>query len=46
MKSFAEVDEVARVVTFLAGPRSSYMTGSLLIVDGGVGAQLGVGTTL
>jgi 3-oxoacyl-[acyl-carrier protein] reductase len=46
LKSFATVEEVARVVAFLAGPDSSYMTGSLVTVDGGVGNQLGVGSPL
>src|SRR5919198_99131 len=35
MKSFASVEEVARVVAFIAGPDASYMTGSHIIVDGG-----------
>jgi 3-oxoacyl-[acyl-carrier protein] reductase len=46
MKQFAEVEEVARVVTFLAGPDASYMTGSLLTVDGGASCILGVGAPL
>lgn len=46
MKAFGEVEEVARTVAFLAGPDSSYMTGVLLVVDGGVGAMLGVGSPL
>jgi 3-oxoacyl-[acyl-carrier protein] reductase len=46
LKSFATVEEVAKVVSFLAGPDSSYVTGSLLTVDGGVGSQLGVGAPL
>ncbi len=46
LKSFASVEEVAHVVAFLAGPDSSYMTGSLVTVDGGVGSMLGVGAPL
>lgn len=45
-RRFASVEEVAQVVLFLAGPDSSYMTGALLTVDGGVGAMLGVGAPL
>src|SRR5918997_2987420 len=43
MKSFADVEQVASTTVFLAGPDASYMTGSLLTVDGGARAQLGVG---
>jgi 3-oxoacyl-[acyl-carrier protein] reductase len=46
MRSLARVEEVARVVTFLAGPDASYMTASLLTVDGGVGSIVGVGAPL
>jgi 3-oxoacyl-[acyl-carrier protein] reductase len=46
LRSFATVEEVAHVVSFLAGPDSSYMTGSLVTVDGGVGTMLGVGAPL
>jgi 3-oxoacyl-[acyl-carrier protein] reductase len=46
LKAFATVDEVATVVAFLAGPDSSYMTGSLIPIDGGVGNQLGVGSPM
>jgi 3-oxoacyl-[acyl-carrier protein] reductase len=46
MKAFAEVEDVAQVTVFLAGPDASYMTGSLLTVDGGARAQLGIGKPL
>jgi 3-oxoacyl-[acyl-carrier protein] reductase len=46
MRSFADVDQVASVVSFLAGPGSSYMTGSLVTVDGGASTILGVGAPL
>lgn len=46
MKRFADVEEVARVISFLAGPDSNYMTGSLIIVDGGASTILGVGAPL
>jgi 3-oxoacyl-[acyl-carrier protein] reductase len=46
LKSFASVEEVARVITFIAGPDASYMTGSHIIVDGGASTILGVGAPL
>jgi 3-oxoacyl-[acyl-carrier protein] reductase len=46
MKTFAEVEEVARVVTFVAGPDASYMTGSFLTVDGGASTALGLGKSM
>jgi 3-oxoacyl-[acyl-carrier protein] reductase len=46
MRDFASVEDVARVVTFLAGPDSTYMTGALVTVDGGVSTQVGVGAPL
>jgi 3-oxoacyl-[acyl-carrier protein] reductase len=46
MRAFGEVEEMANVVLFLAGPDSSYMTGSLVNVDGGAAAMLGLGKPL
>ena len=43
LRGFAGVDDVAQVVAFLAGPRSAQITGSLMPIDGGVGAQLDLG---
>lgn len=43
LRALGQVEEVARVATFLAGPDSSYMTGALVPVDGGASAQLGLG---
>ena len=46
MKSFAKLEEVASVVTFLAGPGASYMTGAFISVDGGASTALGLGAPL
>jgi 3-oxoacyl-[acyl-carrier protein] reductase len=46
MKALGNVEQVASTTVFLAGPDASYMTGSLLTVDGGARAQLGVGKPL
>lgn len=43
MRAFADPDQVAAVIAFVAGPRASYLTGALIRVDGGFGAQLGIG---
>jgi 3-oxoacyl-[acyl-carrier protein] reductase len=36
LQRMGQPEEVARVVVFLAGPMSSYMTGQVLSVDGGL----------
>ena len=46
LRRFAELEEIARVAVFLAGPDSAYMTGSLLTVDGGISNALGIGAPL
>ncbi|MEX0657541.1 MAG: 3-oxoacyl-ACP reductase family protein [Egibacteraceae bacterium] len=43
MRALGKVEEIANVATFLAGPDSSYMTGTLVPVDGGAQAVLGLG---
>ena len=35
---YGHVDEIAAMVAFVAGPESSYITGSNLTVDGGMNA--------
>jgi 3-oxoacyl-[acyl-carrier protein] reductase len=35
---YGHVDEIAAAVAFIAGPESSYMTGSNITVDGGMNA--------
>jgi 3-oxoacyl-[acyl-carrier protein] reductase len=46
MRSFPSLEQVARAAAFLAGPDSSYITGSMLTVDGGVNTQVGIGRPL
>lgn len=36
MKRLSEPEDVANVVSFLAGPDSNYITGQTIIVDGGM----------
>ena len=43
MRRFGAVEQIAGVVSFLAGEDSAYMTGECLAVDGGAAAQLGLG---
>jgi 3-oxoacyl-[acyl-carrier protein] reductase len=38
LNRYGQVDEVAALVAFIAGPESSYMTGANLTVDGGMNA--------
>src|SRR5437660_950984 len=46
VKSVGQVDDVAGIVTFLAGPDAKYMTGSFVTVDGGASTVLGLGSPL
>lgn len=43
LRAFGQVEEIARVIAFVAGPDASYMTGSLIPVDGGASTALGLG---
>jgi 3-oxoacyl-[acyl-carrier protein] reductase len=43
MRSFARVEDIAGMVVHLAGPDAAYTTGATIAVDGGAGAQLGLG---
>jgi 3-oxoacyl-[acyl-carrier protein] reductase len=43
LREFATAQQVARVVAFLAGPDSVYLTGELVRVDGGAAASLVLG---
>ena len=42
LKRIAETSEIAEVVEFLISPRSSYLTGQSICVDGGWTASLGI----
>jgi len=42
LKRIAQTSEIAEVVEFLISPRSSYLTGQSICVDGGWSASLGV----
>jgi 3-oxoacyl-[acyl-carrier protein] reductase len=46
LRTFPELEQVAATVVFLAGPGASYMTGSLLVVDGGASTTVGIGAPL
>jgi 3-oxoacyl-[acyl-carrier protein] reductase len=35
MRRQGSVDEVAKVIRFLAGPDASYITGQTIVIDGG-----------
>ena len=41
---FAEPEDIAAVVSFLASERSSYVTGSLVVADGGLTVGMTLGT--
>jgi 3-oxoacyl-[acyl-carrier protein] reductase len=43
LRSFADADDVASAVVFLASPDADYMTGAFLTLDGGASAMLGLG---
>ena len=42
LKRIAQTSEIAEVVEFLISPRSSYLTGQSICVDGGWSASLGI----
>jgi NAD(P)-dependent dehydrogenase (short-subunit alcohol dehydrogenase family) len=39
LKRLAQPDEIARVILFVASDEASYMTGSIVAIDGGWTAQ-------
>jgi 3-oxoacyl-[acyl-carrier protein] reductase len=41
-RRFARAQEIADTVTFLLSPQASYITGSVLTVDGGLSAAIGI----
>jgi 3-oxoacyl-[acyl-carrier protein] reductase len=41
-RRFAQPDDIAGVVSFLMSPQSSYVTGAVLPVDGGLSAAIGI----
>ncbi|WP_107655964.1 3-oxoacyl-ACP reductase family protein [Nocardia suismassiliense] len=43
LRGFARVEDIAGMVVHLAGPDAAYTTGATISVDGGAGAQLGLG---
>jgi 3-oxoacyl-[acyl-carrier protein] reductase len=43
LRTFADADDVAQAVVFPASSDADYMTGTLLTVDGGASAMLGLG---
>jgi len=46
LRRLAQPDQIARVVTMLCSPEADYITGAVLPIDGGVGAQVGLGAPL